>query len=35
MNDKVIKLFKERNLVFIATIMKDGSPQLSPVKGRL
>jgi len=31
MDDKVIKLFEERNLVFIATIMKDGSPQLSPV----
>jgi len=31
MDEKVIKLFKERNLVFIATIMKDGSPQLSPV----
>jgi len=31
MDDKVIKLFKERNLIFIATIMKDGSPQLSPV----
>ncbi|MBT3328356.1 MAG: PPOX class F420-dependent oxidoreductase, partial [Nitrosopumilus sp.] len=31
MNDKVIKLFSEKNLVFIATIMKDGSPQLSPV----
>lgn len=31
MNDKVIKLFEDRNLVFIATIMKDGSPQLSPV----
>ena len=31
LDDKVIKLFKERNLVFIATIMKDGSPQLSPV----
>ncbi len=31
MYDKVIKLFEERNLVFIATIMKDGSPQLSPV----
>ena len=30
-NDKVIKLFSEKNLVFIATIMKDGSPQLSPV----
>ncbi len=31
MDDKVIKLFEERNLVFIATIMRDGSPQLSPV----
>ncbi len=31
MDDKIIKLFEERNLVFIATIMKDGSPQLSPV----
>ncbi len=31
MDDKVIKLFEERNLVFIATIMKDGSPQLLPV----
>jgi len=31
MDDKVIKLFEERNLVFIATIMKDASPQLSPV----
>jgi hypothetical protein len=31
MNDKVIKLFEGRNLVFIATIMKDDSPQLSPV----
>jgi PPOX class probable F420-dependent enzyme len=31
LNDKVIKLFDGRNLVFIATIMKDGSPQLSPV----
>lgn len=31
MNDKVIKLFEGSNLVFIATIMKDGSPQLSPV----
>ena len=30
-NDKVIKLFSEKNLVFIATIMKDRSPQLSPV----
>ena len=31
MDDKVIKLFSEKNLVFIATLMKDGSPQLSPV----
>ena len=29
--DKVIKLFSAKNLVFIATLMKDGSPQLSPV----
>lgn len=31
MDGKVIKLFSEKNLVFIATIMKDGSPQVSPV----
>jgi PPOX class probable F420-dependent enzyme len=31
MDSKVIKLFEEPNLVFIATIMKDGSPQVSPV----
>lgn len=31
MNDKAVKLFEGNNLVFIATIMKDGSPQLSPV----
>ena len=31
MDDKVIKLFSEKNLVFIATVMKDGAPQLSPV----
>jgi len=31
MEDKVIKLFEEANLVFIATIMKDGAPQVSPV----
>jgi PPOX class probable F420-dependent enzyme len=31
MDDKIIKLFEEPNLVFIATIMKDGSPQVSPV----
>jgi len=28
---KAQKLFSEKNIVFIATIMKDGSPQLSPV----
>ena len=31
MDDKVIKLFSAKNLVFIATVMKDGSPQVSPV----
>ena len=31
MDDKVIKLFSGKNLVYIATIMKDGSPQVSPV----
>ena len=31
MEEKTIKLFSEKNLVFIATIMKDGSPQVSPV----
>ena len=30
-DEKVVKLFSEKNLVFIATIMKDGSPQVSPV----
>ena len=30
-DDKVIKLFSAKNLVFIVTLMKDGSPQLSPV----
>ena len=30
-DSKIIKLFSEKNLVFIATVMKDGSPQLSPV----
>lgn len=30
-DEKVIKLFSEKNLVFIATVMKDGSPQVSPV----
>jgi len=31
MEQKAENLFKDKNLVFIATIMKDGSPQLSPV----
>ena len=31
MDPKVIRLLEDKNLVFIATIMKDGSPQLSPV----
>lgn len=31
MEEKTIKLFQEKNIVFIATIMVDGSPQLSPV----
>lgn len=31
MDAKAEKLFEEKNLVFIATLMKDGSPQLSPV----
>lgn len=31
MNEKAQNLFSQKNLVFIATIMKDGSPQLSPV----
>ncbi|MDF2426456.1 MAG: PPOX class F420-dependent oxidoreductase [Nitrosopumilus sp.] len=31
MDEKSIRLFSEKNLVFIATIMKDGSPQVSPV----
>ena len=31
MESKAENLFKEKNLVFIATVMKDGAPQLSPV----
>jgi PPOX class probable F420-dependent enzyme len=31
MDDKAIRLFSEKNLVYIATIMRDGSPQVSPV----
>ena len=31
MDEKAVRLFSEKNLVYIATIMKDGSPQVSPV----
>ena len=31
MNKKAQDLFKAKNLAFISTIMKDGSPQVSPV----
>jgi PPOX class probable F420-dependent enzyme len=31
MDTKAIELFQDKNLVYIATLMKDGSPQLSPV----
>lgn len=31
MEQKAITLFSDKNLVFISTLMKDGSPQLSPV----
>ena len=31
MEQKAIDLFCAKNLVFVATVMKDGSPQLSPV----
>ena len=31
MDSKVVKLFSEKNLVYIATIMGDGAPQVSPV----
>jgi PPOX class probable F420-dependent enzyme len=31
MEEKAQKLFRQKNLVYIATIMADGSPQLSPV----
>jgi len=31
MDDKVVRLFSEKNLVYVATIMNDGSPQVSPV----
>lgn len=31
MDSKAENLFKNKNLVFIATVMKDGAPQVSPV----
>ncbi len=31
MEEKAIKLFQQKNIVFIATLMKNGAPQLSPV----
>lgn len=31
MDEQAARLFSEANLVFIATVMKDGSPQVSPV----
>jgi PPOX class probable F420-dependent enzyme len=31
LEEKVITLFRQKNIVFIATLMKDGSPHLSPV----
>ena len=31
MEPNVVRLFEDKNLVFLATVMKDGSPQLSPV----
>ena len=31
MDEKAVKLFSGKNLVFVATVMKDGSPQVSPV----
>ena len=30
-DEKVVNLFSKKNLVFIATVMKDGAPQVSPV----
>ena len=35
LNPKVTKFFQGKNLVFLATIMKDGSPQVSPVWANL
>jgi PPOX class probable F420-dependent enzyme len=35
MDSKIQELFSKQNLVFIATSMRDGSPQLSPVWGNI
>jgi PPOX class probable F420-dependent enzyme len=31
MTDNTVKLFKEKNIAFVASLMKDGSPQITPV----
>lgn len=31
MTDKTVKLLKEKNFAFVASLMKDGSPQITPV----
>lgn len=31
MDEKASSLFEDRNLVYVATLMQDGAPQLSPV----
>lgn len=31
LEEKAIKLFQQKNIVFIATLMNDGAPHLSPV----
>jgi len=33
MDQKVERLFQEKNLIIIATVNLDGSPQLTPVWG--
>lgn len=35
MEKKAERLFQQKNLVFVATLMKDGSPHLSPVWANL
>lgn len=31
MTDSTVNLFKEKNFAFVASLMKDGSPQITPV----